>query len=182
MQILVLTGSPRAGGNSQTLAKAFIEGAQAAGHHITEIDLTKLQIGACKACEYCRKPATVGQCLQKDDMQQIYDIWFEMDAVVWVTPLYYFSFSAQAKLALDRVFALPNQKAPHNKLLKMALLVACADLEPFAADGLVTQFHIICDYFGIATGGEVIARGVSAKGDIDGHPALKQAYNLGLDF
>ena len=182
MNILVLTGSPRMGGNSQILAKSFIEGAKSAGHQITEIDLAKLQIGACKACEYCRKPATLGECLQKDDMQQIYDIWFNMDAVVWATPLYYFSFSAQAKLALDRVFALPNQKAPNNKLQKMALLVACADLEPFAADGLVSQFHIICDYFGIASGGEIIARGVSAKSDITNHPALKQAYRLGEDF
>jgi NAD(P)H-dependent FMN reductase len=169
-------------GNSQALTKAFIEGAETARHRVTVIDLAKLQIGACKACEYCRRSVTLGQCLQKDDMQQIYDLWFEMDAVVWATPLYYFSFSAQMKLALDRIYALPNQKAPNNKLQKMALLVACADLEPFAADGLVSQFHIICDYFGIATGGEVIARGVSAKGDIDGHPALKQAYRLGEDF
>lgn len=182
MKILLLTGSPRQGGNTQALAKAFVEGAQTAGHQVTDLDLAKLRIGACIACEHCRKPATLGKCPQKDDMQKIYDLWLEQDAVVWATPLYYYSFSAQIKLALDRVYALPNQAAPNNRLQKMALLVACADTEARAADGLVSQFHSICDFFGTTSGGIVVARNVHDLGDIVGHPALEQAHLVGENF
>ena len=45
--ILVLTGSPRCGGNSDRMADAFIRGAQTAGHTVTKISTAQLHVQGC---------------------------------------------------------------------------------------------------------------------------------------
>lgn len=44
MKILVLTGSPRPNGNSNTLADNFIKGAEAAGHKVFRFDAAFKQV------------------------------------------------------------------------------------------------------------------------------------------
>ena len=51
-KVLVVTGSPRVGGNSDTLAEAFIEGAKSAGCEVRRIDAGRAKIAGCLGCNY----------------------------------------------------------------------------------------------------------------------------------
>ena len=50
MKILVLTGSPRKNGNSNTLADFFIRGAEEAGHEVIRFDAASSDVHPCIAC------------------------------------------------------------------------------------------------------------------------------------
>ena len=54
-KVLIISSSPRKGGNSETLAAAFAEGAQAAGHQAETVYLREKQIGYCKGCFACHE-------------------------------------------------------------------------------------------------------------------------------
>lgn len=90
--ILVVTGSPRAGGNTSMLADAFIEGAESAGNAVTRVDVGRADIAGCLGCNYCFSHE--GACCQVDDMQEIYPLLHRCDTLAYVTPIYCFTFSA----------------------------------------------------------------------------------------
>ncbi|WP_236887763.1 flavodoxin family protein [Metaclostridioides mangenotii] len=52
-KILVITGSPRIGGNSDMLADAFIKGAKAKGNSIKKFNTVENPIRGCIACNTC---------------------------------------------------------------------------------------------------------------------------------
>ena len=52
MRILVLNGSPRPNGNTKGMIEAFREGAVSANHQVDVMDVCRMRIGGCLACEY----------------------------------------------------------------------------------------------------------------------------------
>lgn len=92
-KILILNGAGKRNGNTAALIKSFREGAEAAGHEIKEFFLQNMNIHSCLDCQGCaRKPIGDPQpCVQKDDMQQVYDAYAESDVVVFATPVYWFN-------------------------------------------------------------------------------------------
>lgn len=103
--IVILNGSPRRKGNTAALVAAFTQGAEAAGHQVTTFFLEELDLHGCRGCfgGHSSQPCP---CVQKDDMAKIYPAVKASDVVVLASPLYYWGFSGQLKLALDRLFAL----------------------------------------------------------------------------
>jgi len=87
-KVLILSGSPRKGGNSDTLCDQFIKGAEEAGHAAKKIYVDDNKIGFCKACYACKKN---GVCFQKDDMSAILDKMVDADVIVMATPVYYYT-------------------------------------------------------------------------------------------
>lgn len=65
MKILVLTGSPRKNGNSNTLVDNFIKGAQEKGHNVVRFDSAFKSVHPCTACNHC---GMNGECVFKDDL------------------------------------------------------------------------------------------------------------------
>ena len=92
--VLILSSSPRKGGNSETLAAAFAEGAQEAGNQVETVYLRDMQYGFCKGCLACQKP---GHCVIKDDAVEIVTKMHDADVLVFATPVYYYSVSGQLK-------------------------------------------------------------------------------------
>ena len=84
--VLIISSSPRKGGNSVTLAEAFAKGAQDAGNHVETIRLCEKQIGFCKGCFACLK---LGHCVIKDDAVEIAAKMHDADVLVFATPVYY---------------------------------------------------------------------------------------------
>lgn len=119
MNILVLNGSPRANGNTAAMVKAFVEGAGENGHAITVVDVCKKKIAGCLACEYCHTKGK-GQCIQKDDMQEVYPVLDKAEMIVLASPIYYHSFTGQLQCAINRIYALDK---PRN-LKKAALFLS----------------------------------------------------------
>ena len=104
-RIVILNGSPRKKGNTSTLVKAFIEGAESAGNTVTEFFLNSMNIHGCKGC-FGGHSSRERPCVQNDDMSQIYPAVKECDVIVLATPLYYWNISGQLRTAFDRLFAL----------------------------------------------------------------------------
>lgn len=119
MNILVLNGSPRTNGNTVAMVNAFVEGASENGHNITVVDVCKKKIAGCLACEYCHTKGN-GQCIQKDDMQEIYPVLEEAEMIVLASPVYYHSFTGQLQCAINRIYALDKPK----NLKKAALILS----------------------------------------------------------
>ena len=93
MKIAILNGSPRKE-NTAAMIEAFREGAEEAGHEVEVLHVGKMKINGCLACEYCHTKGE-GKCIQKDDLEKIMPAYLESDMVVFASPIYYFSLTAQ---------------------------------------------------------------------------------------
>lgn len=51
--VLILSGSPRKGGNSDTLCNQFMKGAQEAGNEVEKIFLRDKKVNYCVGCGAC---------------------------------------------------------------------------------------------------------------------------------
>lgn len=127
MDILVLNGSPRPQGETAKMIAAFGAAAERAGHTVTVIDVCRLNIRGCLACEYCHGKGQ-GTCAQKDDMQAIYEKLRETDMLVLASPIYYHNLSGQLKCAIDRFYAALYPAAP-ARLKKAAMFLASGDAD-----------------------------------------------------
>ena len=175
--IVVLNGSPRKNGNTSALVQAFTEGAQSAGHTVTEFFLDKMDIHGCKGC-FGGHSSRECPCVQRDDMAQIYPAVKESDVVVLATPLYYWNMSGQLRTAVDRLFALEegdgNLLRGHNRA--SALLMAA---EGHGFEDVLLYYNHLMGHLNWKNLGHVLAGGNGDAGDIEGKPELQQAYNLG---
>lgn len=101
MKIIGISASPR-GSKSQTLklVQAALDGAKSAGAEIELVDVCKLKIEFCNACQVCFKK---GACNKKDDFQELYDKMLSSDGMVWGSPNYFRSITAQMKTLIDRM-------------------------------------------------------------------------------
>ena len=93
-KVLIISASPRKGGNSETLADEFARGAKEAGNIVEKISLYDKTIGFCKGCLACLKR---GRCVIQDDAVEIASKMHEADVLVFATPVYYYSVSGQLK-------------------------------------------------------------------------------------
>ena len=99
MKVLGINGSPRAGGNTDLLLDKVLEGARNGGAETDKIILNKLKFVPCQECENMTDD---GLCLVKDDMQAVYKKIKEADAIVFASPVFFGSLSAQSKMMIDR--------------------------------------------------------------------------------
>ena len=106
-QILILKSSPRKRANSSILADQVAAGARDAGAAVESFDLHSLNIRPCDACDFCQGAA---ECVINDDMQMLYPKLRAADAIVVASPIYWFTLSAQAKLCIDRWYALEGSR------------------------------------------------------------------------
>ena len=174
--VLIISSSPRKGGNSETLATSFAKGAQDAGNHVETVWLREKQIGFCKGCLACLK---AGHCVIKDDAAEIAAKMHDADVLVFATPVYYYSVSGQFKTMLDRANPMFGTDYAFTKAY---LLATAAENEAATVEGTVKAVQGWVDCFDRCELAETIfAGGVSSVGDIAGHPALEQAYQSGKE-
>lgn len=173
MKILVLTGSPRENGNSNTLAAHFIRGAKEAGHDVTRFDAASSDVHPCIACNSCGMD---GPCVFKDDFETVREHIIPADLVVFATPMYYFGISTQLKAVIDRFYAI-NGKIHIPK--KAVLLMTYANDSRRNESPIITHYEVLLEYLGWKDAGRIIAPGVWPAGAINGTPFPEQAYQLG---
>lgn len=176
-KVLIISSSPRKGGNSETLAAAFAKGALEAGNEVETIYLREKQYDFCKGCFACHK---LGRCVINDDAVEVAAKMHDADVLVFATPVYYYSVSGQLKTMLDRANPLFDTDYAFTKAY---LLAAAAEDEPETAEGAVKAVQGWVDCFERCELAEtVFAGGVNDVGDIDGHPALERAYQVGKNI
>ena len=177
MKIVVLTGSPHVQGTTSVLADEFVAGAQEAGHEVVRFDTAQMQIHPCTGCDHCKKVEET--CIFKDDMLQVYPKMKEAEAVVFVSPLYYFGVTAQLKSTIDRFYAI-NLKLRENPT-KAYLLAAGADVDDWAMDGLTAHMKTMCRYLNWEFKEGVLALGAGVPEDLENTDYPRQARELGLN-
>lgn len=151
MNVLILQASPRANGNTAWMAEEFKNAAEATGHQVTLVNVSKKKIAGCMACEYCHNKGN-GACIQKDDMQELYPLMAEAEVLVLAAPIYYFTLNAQIQAPIQRMYCV-NKPA---KVQKMALLMS--SYSPNVYDGATAEFRDICNYWGTKNIGVVSAK------------------------
>ncbi len=103
MKVAGIVCSPRKGGNTEVLVREALLGAQACGAETALVTIWDKKINPCDGCLSCE---TTGKCHINDDVQEIYLRLMEADGIVWGTPVYFFNATAQAKMLIDRSYAL----------------------------------------------------------------------------
>ena len=91
-KVLIISSSPRKGGNSETLAAAFAKGAREAGNQVETVYLREKQVGFCKGCLACLK---LGHCVIQDDAVEIAAKMHDANVLVFATPVLLRQRSAQ---------------------------------------------------------------------------------------
>lgn len=99
-KVLILSGSPRKGGNSDILCDEFAKGALANGHEVEKICVAERKIAPCLGCYYCKDHG--GKCVLNDGMEEILQKIIAADVLVLATPVYFYSMCAQLKAVIDR--------------------------------------------------------------------------------
>ena len=177
MNILILSGSPRKGGNTELLVEAFVKGASQK-HHVEVVSVHDYKVNPCMGCNACFKSES-NSCVQKDDMPLIYEKMAVADMLVIASPVYFYGLSAQLKAVIDR-FHNPIRDTYHIK--KMALLLVGAASLPELFDGILAQYRLCLNFFKLEDAGRVLVRGVKDKGDIQNTEAIQKANELGLNI
>lgn len=175
-KVLILSSSPRRGGNSDTLCDEFMRGAMEAGNEAEKVFLRDKTIHYCTGCSTCslhKKP-----CPQKDDAAGIIEKMLAADVIVLGTPVYFYAMSAQLKTMLDRCCGLYTEMK--NK--EFYFLAAAAEGEE-ALDSLEHVFDNLMGFIDCLENpvvrGKVLATGVWHVGEIQGNPAMEEAYTMG---
>ena len=173
-KVLILSGSPRKGGNSDILCDEFAKGATAAGHSVEKIRVAEKKIGYCRACYYCRTHG--GECAVKDDMAEVLQKMIDADVIVLASPVYFYSIDAQLKAVIDRTVA--RWLEVKNK--EFYYIVTCADEDKESAERTLECFRGYADCVeGAKECGVIYGTGVYQKGEISASPAVKEAYDMG---
>lgn len=179
-KILVLTGGTRRGGNSDLMASAFIKGAEAAGHEVVRYDAGFKNIKGCIFCETCYKLGDDKACSHDDVFNELAPYYEWADSLVMVTPLYWYTFTAQIKAALDKYYSLMVAKRPQP--IKESYLITCgAGKDDFKYDAVIKTHELIAKDRNWKDLGCYHVNGVFNKGDID-QKNLDELEQIGKQF
>lgn len=173
-KILILSSSPRRGGNSDTLCDELMRGAMESGHQVTKVFLRDKEIHPCLGCSVCSQYGR--PCPQKDDAEEVIRLMLEADVLVMGTPVYFYSMSAQMKMMLDR--SCGPYKEMKNK--EFYFIATAAEEDPAIMDRVVDSFRGFLDCLeNPVIKGTVFCGGVWHTGEIYGKPAMTEAYETG---
>lgn len=137
-RILIVNGSLRNGGNTDTLEKAYTKGARAAGIIVQRALLRSLAIADCKGCYQCRD---WGSCSLEDDMTGLREAVERADVLVFASPLYFCGVSGLMKTFLDRLYFFYHERNKVRLDRKKALaLIAFGENETGHETALVEEF------------------------------------------
>ena len=163
-KIVVITGSPRKGGNSAVMADAFIAAAKAKGHDVTRFDAAMMKLDGCRACETCFK--TGKACSFDDDFNKIAPYIEKADAVVFAAPVYWYTFPTQIKCVIDKLYSFcVAERDIAGK--KTALITCCEEDDMSVLDGVRIPYERSIALLGWENAGEVLVPGVLKIGDIE---------------
>lgn len=173
-KVLVLSASPRKGGNSYLLCDQFMLGAEEAGHAVEKIFLKDREINYCTGCGACFNMEK--SCPQKDDMPEVLEKMIAADVIVMATPVYFYTMNGQVKTLIDRTcsrYTVINDK-------DFYFIATAADDSKQAMERTFEGFRGFTSCLkGANEKGVIYGTGAWNIGDIKGSKAMNQAYEMG---
>lgn len=118
-KVLIINGSPRAGGNTAIAVREMETVFRENG-----VEVTTVQIGgkAIRGCIACGKCAETGRCVFDDAVNELAPLFEQADGLVVASPVYYASANATLIACLDRLF----HSTRFEKRMKVGASVVCA--------------------------------------------------------
>ena len=175
MKILALSFSPRKKGNTEILLAEALRGARGEGAETELYSVSGKNIQPCDGCRTCFRK---DKCHIEDDMQELYDKMLSADGIIFGTPVYFFSLTAQGKAVIDRTYALNRpERSLANKVggvIAVAGSIGVVDAVKDLYFYMITQRMLPANYVA-AYGG--------ARGDANKLEKGKQAaFELGREM
>jgi len=170
MKIVTILGSPRKRGNTAAVLAAF-ESLVAPQHEVDRINITDYRVAGCLGCDHCFSVLDGPGCAQRDDAVQLLERILAADLVVYASPVYCWSFSAQLKALLDRHYCLVKWRdgelaASLATGKHMALLVTCGGGAGDNADLIQVMFDREIDYLGGVVAGKYVVANCGAPAEL----------------
>lgn len=183
--VLGLAGSPRRRGNTALLLDQALAGAAAAGAQVQRVELARLHLAPCIACDGCRQE---GVCVVRDDFQAVFSQLVAADALVLASPIYFLGITGWAKAFVDRCQCLWARKYILRRPLsptgdgrpRRAIFLSTAGSRRTSFEGARATVRAWLQTFDAVYQGDVLRPGVDALGAIlEDAQALALAYELG---
>lgn len=171
MRVIIVNGSPRAGGYTSDLVDLFAAGAAGAGGDVRVVSLRQSRIASCNGCYGCWIGDPAGRCIHSDDMEDIIEDYLRSDALVLATPLYFYSFSSLIKRFVERLLPITRPgldtggvtglgrnrpRYPDSPPKRCVLIASCGLSNPSIMTPLVDTFHLMCDALSATPAGTLL--------------------------
>lgn len=196
-KIIIVESSPRHNANSTLLAREVAAGARSLGAEVETVHLHGMDIHPCAACDACQE-SLEKECVIADDMRDLYPRLRAADAIVYATPIYWFTVSGQLKLFMDRCYALTHAgtitedeggeavSGMETDLggKKFGVVLTYGDVDPFVSGAVnaLRTFQDMARFLGSEIVGFVYGSAL-APGEVTGNSTLmQQAYDLGRNL
>ncbi len=195
MKLMAIIGSPRKGGNTDLLVDKVIEGCKSrAAAEVEKVFLADLNIQFCTGCLTCTfPPPGTGQCVLRDDMDELLEHILASDALIFGTPNHMRTVTAPMLNFLARMLPLLRYEIEYDNTgamigaegvsriqnKKAAMVISQGD--PFFSSPLV---HMVLERnlrdFRLKLVGDVISMGNLHKQDVAAKAEdLQKAFELG---
>jgi len=183
-KLVIVKGSPREFGNSAILAERVAAGARESGADVESFYLHGMEIQSCDACDSCQGAGDM-DCIIDDDMQTLYPALRKADAIVYASPIYWFTVSAQMKLFMDRCYGLggdtsePEEHALAGKRIGIVLTYGGDDPFDSGAINAIRTFQDTFDYIPAEIVDVVYGSALEAGEIQKNREVMEKAYELG---
>jgi len=189
--LVAILGSPRRGGNSDTLAKEFIRGAETSGARAHILIPTDLGISPCDGDNRCFAD---GKCVIKDGMNEVFEKVLGARYLLVASPVYFMGPPGSLKCFIDRfqaVWARANilkildvESAERRRSHRaFAIFVGAVTDKPNYYRPAVSIVKAFVNVAGFEYSGEIIATGLEGPGDAAKRTdLLEQACSAGKAF
>jgi len=177
MKLITIYGSSRKGGNSEALAKIALE--QLDNNTYKEIFLLDYNINPIIDERHTEQ----GFNHVKDDYEELITDILNYDAILFVTPLYWFGMSGRLKNFIDRFSQ--SLRSPHYDFKesmegkKVYLIIVGGTMASITALPLVQQFQLITQFMNMEFSGYLIGKGIKPLEVLDDEDSIIAAKQLG---
>ena len=144
MNCCILMGSPRKNGNTQALTAPFAGELERLGIGCSTLWLYDLELKPCLGCRACQRDWAQFGCVQRDDMQKVFDSVLACQLLVLATPVYSWYCTPPMKAVLDRLVYGMNkyygeEKGPSLREGKKAALITTCGYPPEKGADLLNE-------------------------------------------
>ncbi|MFP4546057.1 MAG: flavodoxin family protein [Methanomassiliicoccales archaeon] len=183
VRVVGLMGSPRKGGNTDMLLDRALEGAREAGGEVEKVTITDLDLKGCQECCACSE---TGKCVIMDDMQRIYTLLEELDALIVASPVFFSGLSSQTKMVVDRCQAIWARKYLLKRRMEGRRLGAFLSVGGRKDSDFSNALSVVKVFFlniDVEFFDSLTVPGVDGKGAIlERREVLDSAYRMGRDL
>ena len=178
MKIVVINSSPHPKNESTSiyLSEQFTAGAKSAGHEVFTFDAANEDTHPCRGCDKCHMD---GPCIFKDAIETVLmPKMLEADMLVLVTPLYYYSVSAQLKIVIDRFYSRTERL--HRK--KSMLIATAYNSADWTMKALTAHYDTLVSYMEWQDVGTVLGVGCGSRSLAESSKFGPEAYKIGASL